>query len=167
LDPYIGEIRLVGFNFAPINWAICNGATIPISQNAAFFDLIGTTYGGDGVNTFLLPDLQGRVAVHQGNGFVIGERTGTETVTLSTSQIPAHTHALAVSGAFGNQTAPAGNYPAEADLGLGFAYSSNPNVQMNPQAIGPSGGNQPHDNMQPFLTMNYIIALFGVFPSQN
>jgi microcystin-dependent protein len=167
-QPYIGEIRLVGFNFAPNGWAFCNGQLLTITDNAALFALIGTTYGGDGQNTFALPNLQSRVIIHQqGNNYVIGGNAGVELVTLTTSQLPIHNHAAECSSSAGSQSSPVGHLWAADAAGLTAEYSNSQNGQMNPGAIGQSGGSQPHENRMPFLAMNYIIALFGIFPSQN
>lgn len=164
-QPYIGEIRMVGFNFAPLDWALCNGQLLPISQYEALFTLIGTTYGGDGQTTFALPNLQGRIPFHQGNSFVIGQLSGTETVTLTTQQLPTHSHTLNGNSSPGTQLNPAGGYWAQSTLG---EYSTEPPVHsMAPGAVGSTGGSQAHDNMPPFLVVNFIISLFGVFPSQN
>ena len=163
--PYVGEIRIFAGNFAIAGWAFCDGSLQSISQNQTLFNLIGTTYGGDGQNTFALPDLQGRFPVHQGSGYLIGQKAGVETVTLNTNQIPSHSHVPASSGTGGSDN-PSGNYWG-ASTG-GKLYSTNtPNLTMNNAALGITGGNQPHDNMQPFLCINYIISLFGIFPSQN
>ncbi len=164
-SPFIGEIRMFAGNFAPLDWAFCNGALIPISQNDALFNLIGTTYGGDGQSTFALPDLRSRVPIHVGPGFALGQIGGAEIVTLTTSQIPAHSHVPQANSGTGIQTSPAGNVWAAAG---NFPYSTNaPNAAMDPAAIGSAGGSQPHDNMLPFLTINFILSLFGIFPSQT
>lgn len=164
-DPYIGEIRVVGFNFAPQGWALCNGQLLSIADNTALFQLLGTTYGGDGQNTFALPNLQGRIPFHQGNSFVIGSTAGTETVTLTATQMPAHTHPLAANSSPGTQAAPTGGYWAQSPLG---AYSTEATANsMAATAIGNTGGSQPHDNMPPFLVVNFVISLFGIFPTQN
>ncbi len=169
-SPYIGEIRMFGGNFAPVGWAFCNGALIPISENDTLFNLLGTTYGGDGQQTFALPNLQSRVPMHMGTGpngqsFVIGEMAGEETVTLTTSQIPSHTHVPQASSNSGTQTSPAGNVWANS---TNLPYSQNaPSAAMAPQAISNDGGSQPHDNMIPFLAINFIISLFGIYPTQN
>jgi microcystin-dependent protein len=164
-QPYVGEIRLVGFNFAPQGWMLCNGALLPISQYETLFNLIGTTYGGDGQSTFALPDLQGRIPVHQGSGFVIGQISGTETVTLTVNQIPVHSHAPLAAATGGTSDSPAGNVWANW---TGSQYSDQGTTgQMNSGALGLAGGSQPHDNMMPFLTINFIISLFGIFPSQT
>jgi microcystin-dependent protein len=167
-SPYIGEIRMFAGNFAPAGWAFCNGQLIPISENDALFNLIGTTYGGDGQNTFALPDLQSRVPVHQGNGFTLGQTGGAEEVTLTTQQIPAHNHfARCSSGGQNTSTNPAN---ASWNISDVQQYASNalpPNTTMSAQAFPSTGGSQPHDNMLPFLCINFIISLFGVFPSQT
>lgn len=168
-SPYIGEIRLFGGNFAPQNWAFCDGRLIAISQNDALFALIGTTYGGDGQNTFALPDLRGRVPNHMGtsaNGspYVIGQSGGAETVTLSTAQIPAHAHTVEASPNAGTQAGPGGALLAG---GVSTYSPSAPNVSLAPAAVQATGGSQPHTNFQPYLCVAFIIALFGVFPSRN
>jgi len=166
-DPYLGEIRMFGGNFAPDGWATCDGQTVPISNNEALFSLIGTTYGGNGTTTFALPDLRGRAAAHLGGGFVQGQSGGSETVTLTTAQLPAHSH-IAEAAPAGTVKSPAGQVWA-SDRGQNvapYAAASNGSV-MAPTAIGPMGGGQPHDNMQPFLTVSFIIALQGIYPSQN
>jgi microcystin-dependent protein len=169
-EPFIGEIRMVGFNFAPVGWAMCNGQTMDISQNAALFSLIGTTYGGDGQTTFNLPDLQGRFPIHQGTGnglspYVIGQRAGTENVTLAANQIPSHTHVPACLSTAGDQGSPGGNFWAASAQQL---YSDQaPAVAMHAGLIQPAGGGQPHNNMNPLLVITFIIALFGIFPSRN
>lgn len=167
-SPYIGEIRMFGGNFAPVGWAFCNGATVPISENDALFNLIGTTYGGDGQNTFNLPDLQSRLPMHMGQGAglsnrIIGEQGGVETVTLNTNQIPAHSHApLSVSGN-GNQSTPQNGVWAGVTTSI---YTSNPpNTPFSPSIGGVSGGSQPHENLMPFLAISFIISLFGIYPS--
>ena len=170
-QPYVGQIRLLACNFAPVGHAFCNGQIMSIAQNATLFNLIGTTYGGDGQSTFALPDLQGRIPVHQGSGpggfYVIGQESGTETVTLTVNQIPAHAHpAQASDGTVGT----AQNSPANAywNKWPGSAYSTaGTNTTLNPDAVTTFGGSQPHDNMPPFQVINYVISLFGVYPSQN
>ena len=164
-QPFIGEIRMFAGNFAPVGWAFCQGQIIPISQNDALFNLIGTTYGGDGQTTFALPNLSSRVPVHVGPGFALGQAGGAETVTLTTSQIPAHSHVPQASGTAAASTSPQGNVWAAA---TDTPYSpSAPASPMSGTAIGSAGGGQPHDNMLPFLVVNFIISLFGVFPSQT
>jgi microcystin-dependent protein len=166
-DPYVGEIRMFGGNFAPAGWAFCNGALLPISEYETLFNLIGTTYGGDGQNTFALPNLQGRVPVHQGSNFTLGMLAGAETVTLNTNQMPLHSHAFEASTNPGAQTNPAGN--ALATIAAGSAYvESAATAALASGSITPSaGGNQPHTNMQPFLCVSFIISLFGIYPSPN
>jgi microcystin-dependent protein len=164
-EPYIGEIRMFAGNFNPNGWAFCNGALIPIAENDALFNLIGTTYGGDGQSTFALPNLSGRLPVHNGNGFTIGESAGVEEVTLTTTQIPAHTHPLlcAASGGTPNSN-PQGGYWGPTDQTQYSTAAST--VQMGNPAItsGPTGGSQPHTNYMPYLCINFIISLFGVYP---
>lgn len=153
-------------NFAPVGWAFCNGALIPISENPTLFQLIGTTYGGDGQNTFALPNLQSRVPVHVGQGFVLGQSGGAETVTLTTSQIPAHSHVPQCNSNPGTAASPSGDVWAVPNPSATIYSNVAPSLAMDPAAIGSSGGSQPHDNMIPFLVINFIISLFGVFPSQ-
>jgi microcystin-dependent protein len=168
-DPFVAEIRMVPFNFAPKGWAWCDGQLLPISQNTALFSLLGTTYGGDGKSTFALPDLQGRAAMHPGQGpglslRDLGEQGGSETVTLLQSEIPSHTHALRASSAAGDRTNPTGRtwgagqqvYAAAANL-----------APMHVGLVSPVGGDQPHNNMPPYLTLYFIIALQGVFPPRT
>jgi microcystin-dependent protein len=165
-EPYVGEIRLFAGNFAPLGWAFCDGQVLAIAQSEVLFNLIGTTYGGDGQSTFQLPDLRGRVPVHQGAGYVQGESGGQETVTLSAAQLPAHGHAMYASTAAASATqGPTGVLASSAAMRL---YGSGaPNMAMDANAMSQVGGNQPHENMPPFVALNYIISLFGVFPSQN
>jgi microcystin-dependent protein len=166
---FVGEVRLVGFNFAPAGWAVCNGALQSIAENSTLFNLIGTTYGGDGQQTFGLPDLQGRIPLHQGsNGvstYVIGQKGGVETVTVTINQFPAHTHALLGSTADAGTNIPTGNTLG----GNVSAYTTvAPTIAMNNAMIGSSGGgSQSHNNLQPFLVLNWVISFFGVFPSQG
>jgi microcystin-dependent protein len=164
-SPFIGEIRMFAGNFAPVGWAFCDGTVMPISQNDALFNLIGTTYGGDGQTTFALPNLQSRVPVHVGPGFTLGQTGGAETVTLTTSQITAHSHVPQANSAPGTQAGPSGGAWAQSTLNQ-FS-SSSPSLNMSPAALGSSGGSQPHDNMVPFLVINFILSLFGIFPSQT
>jgi microcystin-dependent protein len=164
-EPFIGEIRLVGFNFAPAGWAKCDGQLLSIAGNDALFSLIGTTYGGDGQNTFALPDFRSRIPIHRGTGSSIGEIGGTETVTLTVNQIPTHTHPAQAQSGGGNQPGPGGNIWASS--GLNQYNSSAADSDMNAQAITSTGGNLPHDNMMPFLTITFVISLFGIFPSRN
>jgi microcystin-dependent protein len=168
-QPYVGEIRMFAGNFPPAGWMFCEGQTLPISENEVLFQLIGTTYGGDGESTFNLPNLASRVPLHMGIGpsgttYQIGEMAGTESETLTTQQIPNHTHSLLVSAAPAESAGPQGMVLAESSQ-LALYMDTAPDTNMAAQAIGPAGGNQPHDNMQPFLCINYIISLFGIFPS--
>ncbi|HMF90925.1 MAG TPA: tail fiber protein [Candidatus Angelobacter sp.] len=163
--PFVGEIRMFAGNFAPVGWSFCNGAIVPIDQNPTLFQLIGTTYGGDGQTTFALPNLQSRVPVHVGPGFALGETGGTETVTLTTSQIAAHSHVPECNPNAGSQADPTNNVWAVS--GSNIYTDAAPNVTMDPTALGSAGGSQPHDNMIPFLVINFIISLFGLFPSQS
>ena len=165
-SPFIGEIRMFGGNFAPVGWAFCNGAIIPIDQNDALFNLIGTTYGGDGQTTFALPNLQSRVPIHVGPGFALGQSGGAETVTLTTSQIPAHSHVPLCNSSPGNQASPANGLWAAPSSGTIYGNVA-PSTSLDAAAIGSTGGSQPHDNMVPFLVINFILSLFGVFPSQS
>jgi len=165
-QPFIGEIRMFAGNFAPFGWAFCNGALMDISQNDALFTLIGTTYGGDGQTTFALPDLQSRVPIHVGPGFALAQTGGVETVTLTTNQIPAHSHVPQANMNAGTQTGPGGSVWANSSLGQ-FDNTNPPDSIMAVGALGLAGGSQPHDNMVPFLVVNFIISLFGVFPSQT
>ena len=169
-QPYIGEIRMFGGSFNPNGWAMCNGALMPIAENDALFVLIGTTYGGDGQETFGLPNLNGRVPIHQGSGggvtYVIGEVGGTESVTLTTAQIPNHTHALLGATGNGAQANPNNNFLASSTLVKPYAAET-PATNMAASAIGPAGGSQPHENMQPYLVVSFIISLFGIYPNQN
>lgn len=170
-EPYVGEIRMFGGNFAPAGWAFCNGAVMPISENDTLFNLIGTTYGGDGQETFNLPDLQSRVPMHMGQGpgqnYVIGEETGVESVTLTTNQIPIHTHALMVSNAAVNlQTNPTDDVLAQSTQATLYLQDQT-NVSLAQQVLAPVGGSQPHSNIQPYLCISFIISLFGIYPTQS
>jgi len=167
--PFIGEIRMGGWNFAPVEWALCNGQLLAISEYEALYNLIGTTYGGDGQNTFALPNLQSRIPVHQGTGFgatyVIGQQGGVETVTLNANEIPAHSHPLKAQTAPGGQPSPSGGVWANSTLEQ-FSTAA-PTSQMASGLLASQGGSQPHDNMPPFQVVNFVIALFGIFPSQG
>ncbi len=165
--PYVGEIRMFGGNFAPAGWAFCNGALMPISENETLFQLIGTTYGGDGQSTFALPDLQGRIPLHQGNGFVMGQSGGVEQVTLTVSQIPSHNHSFLASTSLAGLSPNPGNNVAAGSTTIDAYINDSPDQQLTPQSISPVGGSQPHDNMMPFLAISFIISLFGVYPSPN
>jgi microcystin-dependent protein len=165
-QPYVGEIRMFAGNFAPAGWMFCEGQLLPISENETLFQLIGTTYGGDGESTFALPDMRGRIPMHQGNGFILAETGGAEEITLTTNQIPVHNHALLVSNNVAGQTNPQGNLLAQSTQATLY-ISDSPNVPMAPYVIAPTGGSQPHTNFQPYLCVDFIISLFGIFPSQT
>jgi microcystin-dependent protein len=167
--PFVGEIRLFGGNFAPVGWALCNGGSLPIAANELLFSVIGATYGGDGQTTFALPNLQSRIPVHQGPGYTLGKMAGSETVTLSPEQLPAHTHTLLASTTTGNSADPTGRVWGQA-TGASAAHifsTSASNTTLHPSSLMSVGGGQPHDNMTPFLVINFIIALVGIFPSQS
>lgn len=162
-EPFLGEIKIISWNFPPKGWAFCNGSLLPINQNQALFSILGTTYGGDGRQTFGLPNLQGRSPMHVGNGIVLGELGGETTHTLNISETPAHTHVPV-----GSKTAPnVGSASGAQWAQRAIAYNSASNQAMNPACIGVVGGNQPHENMSPYLVLNMIIALQGIFPSPN
>jgi microcystin-dependent protein len=165
-QPYVGEIRMFGGNFAPAGWMFCQGQLLPISENETLFNLIGTTYGGDGQSTFALPDLQGRVPIHWGQGVILAETGGVEEVTLTVNQIPAHNHAFLGSTAAGAQASPVGFVPAASNVVSLFAATPPVNTMFG-QMLQPTGGSQPHSNMQPYLCVSFIISLFGIFPSQT
>ncbi|HJQ34016.1 MAG TPA: phage tail protein [Pyrinomonadaceae bacterium] len=167
-QPYVGEIRIFAGNFAPAGWMFCEGQLLPISENETLFQLIGTTYGGDGQSTFALPDLRGRVPIHQGNGFTLAENGGVESVTLTIQQIPGHTHPLLASSGNATDKAPSNLVAAASNIPNVSPYGADaPVTTLNPQTITSSGGSQPHDNFQPYLCLNFIISLFGIFPSQT
>lgn len=163
-NPYIGEIRMFGGNFAPAGWAFCNGALIAISENTALFQLIGTIYGGDGLTTFALPDLRGRVSIHQGGGLVIGQLGGSESHTLNVNEIPAHTHAV---NALANANAKSPSASAYGGNTTDAIYTTAASAPMSAGMIAPNAGGQAHQNLMPILVVNFIISLFGIFPSQN
>ena len=165
-QPYVGEIRMFAGNFAPAGWMFCEGQLLPISEYETLFNLIGTTYGGDGQSTFALPDLRGRVPVHQGNGFILAEQGGVEEVTLTVNQIPAHSHSLLASGDLGNQLTTTGNLLSNSQGAIPYIEDVT-TLNMSSSAITPVGGSQPHTNFQPYLCVNFIISLFGIFPSQT
>lgn len=166
-QPYVGEIRMFAGNFAPAGWMFCAGQLLPISENETLFQLIGTTYGGDGQSTFALPDLQGRLPLHQGNGFVLAETGGAETITLTTAQIPAHSHAFIASSAAGTGSNPSDNLMATAVGNLYFPPPTTNPGTMNAAMVSGTGGSQPHTNFQPYLCVSFIISLFGIFPSPS
>ena len=169
-DPFLAEIRIFPFNFAPKGWAWCDGQIMPISQNTALFSLLGTTYGGDGKTNFALPDMRGSAVMHPGQGpglslHDLGERGGSETVTLLTAEMPAHTHTLRGASAVGDSPQPSANSLARAGSTNIYQTTTDANlVAMAPEALPPAGGDQPHNNMQPYLTLYFCIALQGVFP---
>lgn len=162
-QPYVGEIRMFAGNFAPAGWMFCEGQLLPISQNETLFQLIGTTYGGDGQSTFALPDLRGRIPIHQGGGFVLAENGGAETVTLTVNQIPAHSHPMLATNDIPTLSNPANNLAGQA--AAKFYRGGAPSVQLNVAALSVTGGSQPHNNFQPYLCIDFIISLFGIFPS--
>ena len=170
-SPFLGEIRMFAGNFAPLNWALCNGQVMSIAENDALYTLLGTIYGGDGSETFALPDLRGRIPIHQGTGpglstRVIGTMAGSETVTLTQNQMPSHPHAFMANTAQATSDAPAGNVPA-AGVGINLFAPAAQDTALAPAAVTTAGGGQSHDNMMPTLCVNFIISLFGVFPSQS
>lgn len=170
-EPFIGEIRMFGGNFAPAGWAFCDGQLMAISENDALFTLIGTTYGGDGQETFGIPNLQSRVPIHAGTAasgttYTLGEMAGTETVTLTVQQLPIHSHAMLGSTNTASIQTPAANVVGKSTQ-IDLFINAQPGDALNASAITPVGGSQPHDNVQPFLCINFILSLFGVFPSQN
>ena len=167
-DPFIGEIRAAGFNYPPVGWALCNGQLLSIAENNALYALIGTTYGGDGMNTFALPNLNGRMAIDAGAGtglspYVLGQMSGSESVTLNSAQLPAHNHTIAAQNGMGGQASPSGNYFSAS----GLAQFGNSGPLLTAPLLTGMGGNQAHENRMPSLAVNYIIALVGVYPSQS
>ncbi len=165
-QPYVGEIRMFAGNFAPAGWMFCAGQLLPISENETLFQLIGTTYGGDGQSTFALPDLRGRLPLHQGNGFILAETGGAEEITLTHQQIPAHRHVMLTSGIIANTPNPTNSFIAMSTTRKSFEkLPSLPPTYMNAGTIDGTGGSQPHTNMQPYLCVSFIISLFGIFPS--
>ncbi len=167
-QPYVGEIRMFAGNFAPAGWMFCEGQLLPISEYETLFNLIGTTYGGDGQSTFALPDLQGRIPIHFGNGFTLAETGGVETITLTVSQISAHAHPCLGTNNIGNTGSPAGKVLAAGSTVSTSPYGTDaPTSPLASQTIGSTGGSQPHNNFQPYLCVDFIISLFGIFPSQT
>lgn len=163
-QPYVGEIRMFAGNFAPAGWAFCEGQLLPISENETLFQLIGTTYGGDGQSNFALPDMRGRIPLHQGNGVILAQSGGTEQVTLTSQQMPVHNHAALGAAVTGDQTSANGALPANS-VTITPYLNTPPDAAFNAAAITPAGGSQPHTNFQPYLCLNYILSLFGIFPS--
>jgi microcystin-dependent protein len=170
-SPYIGEIRMFGGTFAPLGWLFCAGQLLPIAQYDVLYTLLGTTYGGDGVNSFGLPDLRGRVPVHMGQGpdlpaVIIGEKSGVEQVTMTTQQMPSHTHSVQANTGTATSGHAQGNLLAQTSV-LSLYNTASPAVALNAATVGPGGQGQPHDNMQPYLCISFIIATEGIFPSQG
>ena len=170
MDPFVAEVRIFPFNFAPKGWAFCNGQILPLSQNTALFSLLGTTYGGNGKSNFALPNLQGSIPIHPGQGpglssYALGDTGGSETVTLLISEIPVHDHAVQVSQISGNSPDPLNHMLADANAYV--PASASPMTQLSTEAVASSGGDQPHNNLMPYLTMSYCIALQGVFPPRS
>ncbi len=168
-EPYVGEIRLFAGNFAPVGWMFCEGQTLSIADNDVLFNLIGTTYGGDGVSTFNLPDLRGRFPIHQGtlaggSSYVLGQMAGTETVTLTSNQIPQHNHSALASSSSAGSSDPTNNFWASSPTAKQYLPTGSPSLMVNSSA---AGGNQPHENVHPYLCVSFIISLFGIFPTQN
>ena len=167
-QPYVGEIRMFAGNFAPAGWNFCDGSILPISENETLFNLIGTTYGGDGQSTFAVPDLRGRLPIHFGNGFTLAESGGVETVELTIAQIPAHSHGLLATNNFAATTAVQNNVAAAASVVNINAYGTDqPTTSVSPASVSLVGNSLPHTNFQPYLCVDFIISLFGIFPSQT
>jgi microcystin-dependent protein len=166
-QPYVGEIRIFAGNFAPAGWMFCEGQLLPISENDVLFALIGTTYGGDGQSTFALPDLRGRIPLHQGNSFTLAETGGAETITLTVPQIPAHSHAALATLNPATDTNPQNNILSKTLVNVSAYGQDAPLTPLNPSTISSVGGSQPHTNFQPYLCVNFILSLFGLFPSQT
>ena len=163
-EPFIGEIKIVSFNFAPKNWAFCNGQILSIQQNQALFSILGTYYGGNGITTFALPNLQGCMPIHVGQVFSLGQTGGESAHTLNIQEMPVHMHTVAGSSSVANQSSPVGNFPAASAAN---PYSTSINGVMNSATVSQVGNSQAHENMPPFLVLNFIIALYGIYPSRN
>lgn len=161
-QPFLGEVKIISWNFAPRGWAFCNGQFLPINQNQALFSILGTTYGGNGQTTFALPNLQGRVPVYVGQGITLGQAGGEQAHTLTQAEMPTHTHVPAANSGAASVGLPAGNFWSATG-----SYAAQPNGTMNPAGTTATGGSQAHDNMSPYLVLNFIIALQGIFPSRN
>lgn len=166
-QPYVGEIRMFAGNFAPVGWMFCEGQLLPISDNETLFTLIGTTYGGDGQSTFALPDLRGRIPIHQGNGFAFAQAGGDEQVTLTVNQIPAHGHPFSASNNGGTSSNAQGSDICSSPSINLYLEGQSPDVNLHPAVVASAGGSQPHTNFQPYLCVDFIISLFGIFPSQS
>jgi microcystin-dependent protein len=177
-EPFLSEIRIVSFNYAPVGWAFCNGQFLPINQNQALFSLLGTTYGGNGQTTFALPNFQGRIPIHEGSGHILGEAAGSSSVTVNLQQLPAHTHLPSAKNVVGNANIPVANNHVlaqavaiqqdQSQVAVNmYSNGSNFDKTLNAGAISNVGGSQPHNNMMPYLTLNFVIALQGIFPSPN
>lgn len=165
-EPFLGEIKVVSFNFPPNGWALCNGQLLPINQNQALFSLLGTTYGGNGQTNFALPNLRGQVPIHMGSGHTLGEQGGTLATAITVQQLPQHTHLVTASSAVGDAVVPSGNLLA-SPLNQTYRPAGGGVSALATAAIASQGGSQPHNNMQPYLVLNFVIALVGIFPSQN
>jgi microcystin-dependent protein len=163
-QPFLGEIKIISWNFSPKGWAFCNGQFLPINQNQALFSILGTMYGGNGQTTFALPDFRGRVPIHQGSGFIEGQAGGQEFHTVTMSEMPAHNHFVNASNLPGTVNTPSGNYLANSNVS---PYRTTADTTLSPTEITNVGGSQPHENRQPFIVLNFIIALIGIFPSRN
>jgi len=166
-QPYVGEIRMFAGNFAPAGWMFCEGQLLPISEYETLFNLIGTTYGGDGQSTFALPDLRGRIPIHFGNGFTLAETGGSEEITLTVSQIASHSHPMLATQNQANQTDPANLLAGTLVTNVTCYGTDAPRTTLSPSAVSSVGGSQPHTNFQPYLCVDFIISLFGIFPSQT
>ncbi|GMA15238.1 phage tail protein (plasmid) [Deinococcus metallilatus] len=166
-DPYVGEIRMFAGTFAPVGWELCAGQLLAISENETLFNLLGTTYGGDGENTFGLPDLRGRIPVHQGAGYPLATSGGVEEVALTVNQTPLHSHPLLASTATGSTPNPGSAVLATNPGSVQLYVEDDPAANLAPQAVGGAGGSQPHSNLQPYLCVNFIISLFGLYPSPS
>ena len=163
-EPFLAEIKIISWNYAPKGWAFCNGQLLPINQNQALFSLLGTTYGGNGQTTFALPDFRGRAPVHVGAGFTLGQKAGEDAHTVTMSELPQHTHPVNASTAPGTVNIPTGNFLANSNVS---PYRTSANTNLSPQIVSNTGGSQPHENRQPYLVLNFVIALQGIFPSQT
>jgi microcystin-dependent protein len=170
-QPFVGEIRMFAGNFPPLGWEFCDGQLLPISENETLFQLLGTTYGGDGESTFGLPNLQSRVPIHQGSNagrtFVLGEAAGVESVTLSQNQMPQHNHPFRVADTIANEISPANNMPGRSGTAKLYINGESPDTTMKADMLSPTGGSQPHENLQPYLVLSFIISLFGIYPQQS